>query len=297
MYDNQQAEKITVNRQQVEEANNKQQKYLIKSVIKALDILEEMSEQNGEIRVKDLSEKLNMGKSTLHRFLSTLAYKGYIKQVEEKGKYLVTLKLFEIGNHILQSQDLHSRSMHVLQELHKKTEETVHLVVLDKGNAVFVNKLDSYQSLVTFSSIGKRAPAHCLASGKVLLSYLSQDELESVIKQNELKQFTRNTITDINILKEQLSEIRKQGIAFDFEELEPGINCVAAPVRNYAGQVIAAISISGKVRNLNIERLKELSVEVVEAARKISENLGYREKHTIIDKTFINFFKNHSNNQ
>jgi DNA-binding IclR family transcriptional regulator len=278
-------------KQQAEKRDNRQQKYLIKSVIKALDILEEMSEQSGEVRIKDLSEKLNMGKSTLHRFLSTLAYKGYIKQVEDKGKYFITLKLFEIGNHILQSQDLHSRSMQVLQELHKKTGETVHLVVLDKGDAVFVNKLDRYKSLVTYSAIGKRAPAYCLASGKVLLSYLPQDELESILKHKEMKQFTKNTITDINLLKEQLSEIRKRGIAFDFEELEPGINCVAASVRNYTGQAVAAVSVSGKITNLNNERLITLAREVSEAAQKISENMGYRSNKHTVDEDYINFFK------
>lgn len=271
-------------KQQTTENNDKQQKYLVKSVIKALDILEEMSEQNGEVRVKDLSERLNMGKSTLHRFLSTLAYKGYIKQVEEKGKYCITLKLFEIGNHILQSQDIHSRSLQVLQELHKKTGETVHLVVLDKGDAVFINKLDSYNSLVTYSSIGKRAPAYCLASGKVLLSYLAQDELENIMRDKELKKYTMNTITDLNILKEQLSEIRKQEIAFDFEELEPSVNCVAAPIKNFAGEVIAAISLSGKVSSLNIERLKQLAIEVTDAAQRISKNLGYRYSDKSFDK-------------
>lgn len=278
-------------KQQAEESNNKQEKYLIKSVIKALDILEEMAEQNGEVRVKDLSERLHIGKSTLHRFLSTLAHKGYIKQVEEKGKYIITLKLFEIGNHILQSQDLHSRSMQVLQELHKKTGETVHLVVLDKGDAVFVNKLDRYKSLVTYSAIGKRAPAYCLASGKVLLSYLAQDELENILKNKEMRQFTKNTITDINQLKEQLSEIRKRGIAFDFEELEPGINCVAAPIRNYTGQVVAAVSISGRITNLTNERLKTLAREVSEAAQKISENMGYRSKNRTVDDNYIKLFK------
>ncbi len=282
-------------KQQATEKVNKQEKYLIKSVIKALDILEEMAERNGEVRVKDLSEKLHMGKSTLHRFLSTLAYKGYIKQVEDKGKYFITLKLFEIGNHILQSQDLHSRSMQVLQELHKQTGETIHLVVLDKGDAVFVNKLDRYKSLVTYSSIGKRAPAYCLASGKVLLSYLAQDELENIFRQKEMKQFTKKTITDIGLLKEQLSEIRKQGIAFDFEELEPGINCVAAPIRNYTGQVVAAVSISGRITNLNNERLKTLAREVSAAAQRISENMGYRSETRTVDDNYINLFKNQTN--
>ncbi|MBS4024062.1 MAG: IclR family transcriptional regulator [Clostridia bacterium] len=262
-------------------ATEKKYNYLIQSVIKALDILEEMNAHNEEIGVKELSEQLGMGKSTTHRFLATLEYKGYITHVEEKkGKYHLSLKLFEMGNNILKSLDLHSRSLPVLQDLNKRMNKTVHLVVLDNGEAVFVNKLVSYPTSVTYSHIGKRSPAHCLASGKVLLAYLSHDELDAIYKDKELIQFTPNTYADLAKLKRHLVKIREEGVAYDFGEYEPNVNCVAAPIKNHLGQVVAAVSLSGIDFPSSTQVMSKLSQEIRLAADKISHNLGYSDKHS-----------------
>jgi len=219
---------------------------------------------------------MQMEQSTVHRFLLTLEHLGYVEQTEKNGKYRLSLKLFEMGNALIQSLDLHSQSLPVLHELNKKLGETVHLVVLDKGEAVFVNKLATYPTLVTYSYIGKRAYAHCIASGKVLLAYLTQEELDNVLKQKGLPQFTENTITDAETLKKHLAKIREEGVAYDFGELEPLVNCVAAPIKNHTGQVIAAVSVSGPSYRLDAEHLKKISADVKEAARTISEKFGYR---------------------
>ncbi|NLL21762.1 MAG: IclR family transcriptional regulator [Firmicutes bacterium] len=268
--------------QKVERRNKKtsgNSKYLIKSVIKAFQIIEAMSVHNDEIRVKDLSKKMNMEQSTVHRFLLTLEYLGYVKQTEKHGKYCLSLKLFELGNNLIQTLDLHSQSLPVLQALNKKLEETVHLVVLDKGEAVFVNKLAVYPTVVTYSYIGKRTHAHCLASGKVLLAYLSQGELHEIINNKGLPRYTDNTITDEEELKNHLAEIRKEGLAYSFGEFEPIVNCVAAPIYNHMGQVLAAVSVSGPANRLNGERLKEIGAEVKKAASDISKKFGYKEPH------------------
>jgi DNA-binding IclR family transcriptional regulator len=261
----------------INSATEKKSRYLIKSVIKAFQILETMSRYNDEIRIKDLTKIMNMEQSTVHRFLLTLEHLGYVEQTEKNGKYRLSLKLFEIGNNLIQSLDLHSQSLPVLHELNKKIGETVHLVVLDKGEAVFVNKLATYPTLVTYSYIGKRAYAHCIASGKVLLAYLPQDELDNIIRKKGLPRFTGNTITNVEKLKEQLAEIRAEGLAYDFGELEPLVNCVAAPVKNHAGEVIAAVSVSGPANRLDLHRLREIGNEVKEAAKTISGKFGYKE--------------------
>jgi len=235
-----------------------------------------MSKHNEEMRIKDLAEIMKMEQSTVHRFLLTLEHLGYVEQIEKNGKYRLSLKLFEIGNNLIQSLDLHSQSLPVLHELNKKMGETVHLVVLDKGEAVFVNKLATYPTLVTYSYIGKRAYAHCIASGKVLLAYLPQDELDKIIKEKGLPQFTSNTITNVEVFKNHLARIREEGVAYDFGELEPLVNCVAAPVKNHAGEVIAAVSVSGPANRLDKNRLREISAEVKEAAKIISEKFGYK---------------------
>ena len=119
------------------EETNGNDRYIVKSVVKAFQILEYMSRDNEESRVKDLSKNMNMEQSTIHRFLLTLEHLGYVQQAEKNGKYRLSLKLFEMGNNLIQSLDLHSQSLPVLQELNKKLGETVHLTVLDKGEAVF----------------------------------------------------------------------------------------------------------------------------------------------------------------
>lgn len=258
-------------------ATEDKSRYFIKSVLKAMQLLEFMSIHNNEIRVKDLSRELNMEQSTVHRFLLTLEHLGYVHQTEKNGKYRLSLKLFEMGNNIIQSLDLHSQSLQVLQDLHKRMGETVHLVVLDKGEAVFVNKLVTYPTVVKYSYIGKRSPAHCIASGKVLLAFLSQDELEDALKEKGLPRFTETTITNLDELKKQLARIREEGLAYDIGEYEPIVNCVAAPVKNHMGQVIAAISVSGPSSRLDPERLKEVGAEVKAAAKVISEKFGYKE--------------------
>lgn len=255
--------------------DEKQEKYLVKSAMKALQILEVMTNEPKDMRVKDLSEKLNMEQSAVYRFLTTLEYMGYVKQSEKNGKYSLTLKLFELGNNVMLSVDLHSQSLPILQELSKNLGETIHLTVLDNGEAVFINKLGPSPTLVTYSYIGKRSYAHCIAAGKVLLAYLSSEELEDVIRKKGLPQFTDNTITSPEKLKRHLAGIRNQGVAYDFEEYEPGVNCVAAPIKNHIGQVVAAVSVSGSSNRLNKVNLEEITEKIKLSAQHISQKLGY----------------------
>ncbi len=256
----------------------KKYNYLIKSVIRAIDILEEMSRAKQAIRITELSEIIGVSKSTIHRFLSTLEYKGFVEQEDESGKYRLSLKLFELGNSILHSLDLHSRSFPVLQELNKKVGETIHLVIYDKGDAVFINKVVSDPTMVTYSYIGKRCHAHCIASGKVLMAHLSRDDLQRVIAEKGLPKHTPQTISDPEILKEQLAKILHDGLGYCFEEYLPGINGVAAPIRNHLGQVVAAVSVSGSSIVLNADDIASFyAKEIKEAALKISRNMGYNE--------------------
>lgn len=255
---------------------DKKNKYLVKSVIRAFHILETMSKTNEKIRIKDLAVAMDMEQSTIHRFLLTLEHLGYVKQTEKNGRYHLSLKLFELGNNLINSLDLHSLSSPVLRELNQMFRETVHLVVLDKGEAIFVNKLASFPTLVTYSYIGKRCHAHCIASGKMLLAYLPQDELDDILKDKGLPRYTNNTITNVEDFKKHLTQIREEGIAYDFGEYEPLVNCVAAPVKNHLGQIIAAVSISGPASRLGSDRLGEISSEVKNTVRTISKKLGYK---------------------
>lgn len=254
--------------------SKKSYNYLINSVVRALDILEEIIERNGTVRIKDLSETFKLPKSTIHRFIATLEYKGYIEQIEDNHKYRLSLKLFELGGSVIHSLDLHSRSYPILEKLNLKVKETVHLVILDKGEAVFINKIVNNPSMLTYTYIGKRVHAHCIASGKVLLANLPLSELEIIISDKGLPEYTNNTLTCPNVLKEQLEEIRKNDVGYCFEEYLPGIVGVASPIRNHLGQVIAAVSISGFSISFDNNSLYYFTEEVKKVAKEISNELG-----------------------
>ena len=240
------------------------------------------------ISVGELSEKTGFPKGTSHRLLSSLAYFDYVRQDPETKNYQLGFKIVELGNRLLGQLDFRAVARPELIHLAEQTKETVHMVILDRNEALYVDKVDSSEhrsGLRMVSMLGSRLPAHCSAVGKVLLAHLSERALEDVVREKGLPKRTRNTITDIGKLRTHLTKVLARGFAFDNEENEIGIRCVAAPIRNESGQVIAAISIS--VPTLRIQKSKlqtTLKDRIVETAMNISHKLGYRD----FDKSSIN---------
>ncbi|MHB1405867.1 MAG: IclR family transcriptional regulator, partial [Desulfitobacteriaceae bacterium] len=184
--------------------------------------------------------------------------------------------LYELGNQSMGAFDIIAQSSQVCRELSSVSSATVHLVILKGERAVFVNKITSPYSMVTYSEIGKTAPAYCIASGKVLLAYLPPSDLDQVLEKIEFKAFTQYSITSKDELVDHLYVIRTQGYAEDTEEYERGVCCVSAPVRRFDGQVVAAVSVSQLVASKTEEKWQIIIQQVQQAAAKISKNLGYR---------------------
>jgi DNA-binding IclR family transcriptional regulator len=188
----------------------------------------------------------------------------------------------ELGNLLLSQLDLRKEAEPFLRDLAEGTKETVHMVFLDRNEIVYIDKVETDHSpggLRMASRVGLRNPAHSCAVGKVLLSHLSEDELNHIIEEKGLPKRTENTITDPIRLKEQLKSVRVQGYAIDDEENERGIRCVAAPIYNEVGRPVAAVSISGPAFRITKRVIQErLKREVMETALKISQRLGFRER-------------------
>jgi DNA-binding IclR family transcriptional regulator len=187
----------------------------------------------------------------------------------------------ELGNLLLNQLDLRKEAEPFLKDLAERTKETVHMVILDRYEVVYIDKVETDQhtsGLRMASRVGLRYPAHSCAVGKVLLADFSEEVLNNFVKEKGLPKRTENTITNFTQLKEHLNLVRGQGYAIDDEENEKGIRCVAAPIRNEAGKAIAAVSISGPAfqvtKKMAQERLKK---EVMETALKISQRLGFRQ--------------------
>ncbi|MCY6957717.1 IclR family transcriptional regulator [Clostridium brassicae] len=249
---------------------------IVQSVDRSLSILEVLSDYENGLGITEISEKVNLHKSTVHRLLATLIYKGYVEQEDKANKYKLTLKLFELGNKKIQKMDLVTVTRPYLKELVEKTNEVVHLVVREGTEIIYVGKEESQNTIRTHSRIGNRRPLYCTAVGKSILSYMEDDQIEEIWNKSNVEKLTEHTITDFNEFKKYLNEVRKKGYAVDEQENEIGVRCVGTSIFNYKGEVCGAISISGSIISFTQEKLEEFSKLIIEYAEKISKELGYR---------------------
>jgi len=252
--------------------------YPIKVLNKTFSILEVLLQQGSAMNMTEISEKLGLYPSTTHRILDTLKHWGYVEQDPRTQKYQLGLKALELGMAKLQQIDLVREATPYLKELVKQCNETVHLGVLEEGEVMYLAKEESSQTIRMISYVGKRAPVHCTALGKVLLTYLSVEERKKILGEKVLPRLTENTITDKSELEKELSKVREQGFALDREENEKDVRCIAAPIRNYQGEVIAALSISSPVFRIDKNAQNNLKVALTETSTKISKRLGYDDK-------------------
>jgi len=227
--------------------------------------------------VTELSLDLHINKSTVSKILSTLEAHRYLTQNPENRKYRLGLRFFEFGFLVADQMDLQKIAFPFMEELNKRVQETVHLVILDEFEIVYINKVESSQSLRIGTRVGGRLPAYCTGVGKVLLSGLSPEEMKKFLKKTPLKKLTPSTVTNPEKLKEALAQIRAQGYAMDNEEFSEGLVCVAAPIHNYSQRVIAAISISGPTNRMKEKNFEKLIFIIKSTAQVISKQLGFNQ--------------------
>jgi IclR family KDG regulon transcriptional repressor len=257
---------------------------LAKAVVKTMNILENLSKERSlgvtelSNRVTGLSSNTRMHKSTVYRFLSSLKELGYVTQDPDTEQYSMTLKLFEIGIAVRDRMELWREAQPVIKQIAQATGETVHLATLDDDRLVYLGKIESSKSLRVsmMSRVGQSAPTYCTGLGKTLLSYLSAQRVTEILKKEKVVPFTKKTITNRAVLDRELETIRRRGYGIDDEEHEIGVRCVAAPVRDNQGNVIAAVSISVPSVRLDCRNIPRYGKIVVQAAKDISARLGYR---------------------
>jgi IclR family KDG regulon transcriptional repressor len=246
---------------------------LVRSVVKITSLFEVLSKQD-EMGLTDISKSIKVHKSTAYRFLTSLKELGYVRQNPENEKYSLSLRLFEVGAEVLNRLNEREEARPIMKKLAEQTGETIHLGMLDDDEVVYIDKIDSLQTLRMYSSIGRRSPAYCTAIGKVLLAWAPSEVTNRFLGRGNLYRFTEYTIIEPYRVREELHKIRERGYAEDHEEHEIGICCVAAPIWNISGEVTAAISIAVPKLRFQDERLPYLQKLVVEAAREISSRLG-----------------------
>lgn len=248
---------------------------LVQSVARALDILE-LLHRHQELNISRISDMLDLDKSTVHRLLSTLRQRGYVKQDPETQKYATTLRLFEMGLYSVNRKGIIRRAHPRIENLAQEVNETVNLAVLDGPNIVYIDKIESTEVIRADLGIGRSCPAYATSLGKAILAHLPEQRVLKLLKNTTFSPLGPHTMKNTDELLAQLHQVRRRGFALDDEELMEGLACAGAPVLDYAGQPVAAISVAYPRYRYKKDSADETAIieSLMQTAREISAELG-----------------------
>jgi DNA-binding IclR family transcriptional regulator len=233
----------------------------------ALEILDWVADSPEPTTSKKLREIFKFSKSTLYNLVYTLVNVGYLEK-DALGRYTIGIRCFKTGNAFRVSNPFMVKAKEIVEELNMLSNETTHLAVLEGIDVVYIYKFDSTHAIRIYSQVGKKIPAHTTAIGKALLSGYSDDEIRRLYPEVKLPALTRNSITSVKVLIDQLREVRRTAIAYEQEESTPYVKCVAAPVMNSKEIPIAGISVALPVYRED-EDVKKIIPLLLEAKHKL----------------------------
>jgi DNA-binding IclR family transcriptional regulator len=246
-------------------------------VATAIALLKAFSEDEVDIGVSTLARRLGIAKSTVHRLATTLVSEGMLEQNPENGKYRLGIALFGLGALVRRRMDVSTEAKPYLFDLRETTGETVHLAILDRTEIMYVYNLESIQAIRMRSDIGIRKPAYCTAEGLAMLAFQPSAVADDIVARG-LEPRTPKTNPDPDAFRQALASVRQRGYAIEDEESEAGMRSLAAPIRNGAGEVVAAVGVAGPVQRLPDEALASFAPHVLKTADAISVRLGYRSR-------------------
>jgi DNA-binding IclR family transcriptional regulator len=252
----------------------------LSSVTTAIHLLKTFTAETEDLGISELAKRLGVAKSTVHRLASALLDEGLLQQNPETGRYCLGMGLFTLGSLVRARLDVTAESRSILNALREKTQENVRLAVLDRTSVVFLHDLESPQTLRLRSGTGQLRPAFCTAEGLCLLSGLRPAELARFLAAPRSPR-TDKTVTDEEALKLAIRRVKRIGYAVEDEECDEGTRCIAAPIHNGDGRIVAAVGVAGprvRIRKMQFPKLAPL---VVTAAAEIAERLGYSHRQKI----------------
>jgi IclR family KDG regulon transcriptional repressor len=254
--------------------SNPQNKYPMTSLEKALLILELVIDQGRDLSITEISEKLTLGKGTVHRILSTLKARKFIQQDSKTKMYGLGVRTLEIGMAPKRERFLRKAMVPFLMDLYETCRETVNAAVWEYNEIRYIYRLESAEMLRISITAGTRFPGYCAATGKIFLSYFSDEDIRQIYdRKNAFKKLTEKTIDSIDELVKEIRKVRVKRVAIDDEESLVGVYCVAAPIINSKGECVAAISISAPKNRVSTHTGTTFAKLVTETARKISSSL------------------------
>lgn len=248
----------------------------VQSVARSLMLLDLLAQENREMSLTDIAKAMNWPKTTVHGLIATLRDYHYVDQSPASGHYRLGVRLFELGNIVARSWDIRAIARPAMQELNSRLGEMIQLAAEDKGEVLYLEKIDSTHMMRIVSEIGARLPMYCTGLGKVILAYKKPAEVRWILSKQEMRPLTAHTITDRETLERELIKIRQQGYAIDDREIMDSLRCVAAPIYDRDGKVEYAVSVSGLAGSLQGERFDMVRDELIRTAESISYMMGYR---------------------
>ena len=244
---------------------------------KLLVLLEYLSLQKSPVRLSDLASALDMNASTVLRFLNALQNRGYVTQEASSGRYILTLKLCQLGNNVSSRLNIRQIAASHLQEISSDFRTTANLIVRYNDSCIYLDVVASPEQLsLPLQRIGKVAPLYCTGAGKILLQEFTEQQMQDYALSTPFQAFTQKTITTLEELKKKVDESRINGYAIDDEECEYGTRCIAVPLRDYTGHIIASVSINGSTARFTDAFIKENAPRLRAHAEAISRELGYQ---------------------
>jgi DNA-binding IclR family transcriptional regulator len=247
----------------------------VQSVDRALFALELLA-RHGEAGVTDLAAEIGVHKSTAFRLLGALEERELVEQAHERGKYRLGFGILRLASAVSGRLDVTQQGREICERLAGEVGETVNIAVLRSHYAVNVDQARGPSAVGTHNWVGELTPLHATSSGKVLLASMSSQARRELLQSAGLPRFTERTITSIEDLDRQLDSVARDGYVVSFEELEHGLNAVAAPIRDHTGMVVAALSVSGPGYRLTEERAVEIAPAVASAADAVGHRMGHQ---------------------
>lgn len=250
--------------------------YNVRAVERAMRILSSFDDgQHAELAVSEIAQATRLHRATAHRIIMTLLSSGFLERTANGHGFRLGLRVVELGLGALRGLDFRRPAFPYMQQLVERYGETCTLAMFDRGQVLYVEVIHSERALTIAAGVGRRLPAHCTASGKVLLAFLPTEVVERILNA-PLAFYTEKTITSADQLREELETVRQRGYAIADEEFEVGIWAISTPIRDVDGSVIAALSMPLPTNRLKQERIPEIAQALLEAANAVSAHVQAR---------------------
>ena len=247
-----------------------------RSTLKALDVLEILASEEEGLTLSDLSEQTGYPISTAHRLLASLLERDYVEQDPQTKRYHLGVRILTLQTQGIRGRSLGRLAYPHLNRLKQRVEMTLNLGVLSGTDVIYIETFSPDSSLSFYSPPGTRMPSYCTAIGKLLLSCLPPENRENLLAMQELRKRTPHTITSLPALQAVFTEIDRRGYALDDQEYAIGVRCLAAPIRNHRGKVIAGVSMTSRIELLPDEQIEPMAGLLTETCFDISKALGYQ---------------------